>query len=179
MTDRKQTAYYECPLPVFKQGDDLAHHLEREEATADAFEAMAAQYDAAAAVCRRMVGLAREIPDLEVHADTHHIGINGPVERLDPLVEEGLLSRHELGDEDEDDGAELTPEEAFEEGVLERFAGEPPFRLEEAVEALADEMGISVPVDEAGVLVSGLVEEGELRILADGRYEVALEDDED
>lgn len=87
-----RTAYYDCHLPVFKQGDDLAHHLETEGSPADAFEALAVQYEAAAAHCRRMVGLAREVPEIEVDACTHHIGIRGPAERLGPLVEEGLLA---------------------------------------------------------------------------------------
>jgi len=84
-----RTAYYDCHLPVFKQGDDLAHHLETEESPADAFEALAVQYEAAAAHCRRMVGLAREVPEIEAP----------PSPVMEKLVEDGVLQESQIGAE--------------------------------------------------------------------------------
>lgn len=178
-------AYYELHLPVFKQGDDLAHHLANEETVADAFEALAGQYDAAAALCRRMAGLAREAPGLEVHADTHHIGVHGPVERLDALVVEGVLQREEDDPDDDDlDGVEdeedeEDPEDVFADGLLDQFAGQDPFTAEDAVARFSADTGLGLDVEVAQRVIAELVEDGDLRRLDDGRYEVVLEDEDE
>jgi hypothetical protein len=49
-----------------------------------------------------MAAVASEVKGLHVNADTHLIEISGPVDRLDALLKEGLLSIFEYGDEDED-----------------------------------------------------------------------------
>lgn len=100
------TRYYEFHLPVFKQGDDLSHHLEKSDTPAAALLAMAAQYELAAAMCRQMASIAAEVP-IDIDADTHHIGVSGPREQLDRLLEgdDALLSICPF-DEDEDDEAD-------------------------------------------------------------------------
>lgn len=105
----------ELNLPVFKQGDDLHHCLTR--CVGDvraAFELQAEHYEEAARMCRRMMGVAAELPDLEVEAGTHYIGVQGPAERLEALVQEGLLSTVEYDDEDEDDDDVLDEDEDVE-----------------------------------------------------------------
>ncbi len=77
-------------LPVFKQGDDLGHHL-KDNSVEDAFMAMAEQYTAAASMCKKMASIASE-HKLEVYADTHFIEVSGPVEVIDNLTKDGILS---------------------------------------------------------------------------------------
>jgi hypothetical protein len=97
---------YELILPYFKRGDDLAFHLEKNPTVAKAFAAHAEQLAVASEICRCMAALAQEAP-LEVHADTHYIGIEGPDDVLFPLTKEGgaedpLLYLSEWDDEDEE-----------------------------------------------------------------------------
>lgn len=129
-----KTAYYDFLLPVFKQGDDLAYHLsETEGAVADAFEALAAQYEGAAAKCRRMAGVAREVPELKVTADTHNIFVQGPVERLSPLVEQELLSPSVCAE-----GSEGAFACAFMEHVLHEFDEKGSFTVHEVLDRLPE-----------------------------------------
>ena len=181
MPDSPETAYYDLPLPVFKQGDDLAHHLASERTVADAFEALAQQYDAAAAACRRMAGVAREVPDLHVHADTHHIGVHGPVDRLDALVAEELLQREEFDDDEEIDNVEAEgddPEDVFADGLLDQFAGQDPFSAEEAAARFSSDTGLSLDGESVARILAEMVDDGDLRRLDDGRYEVPLDDED-
>lgn len=99
---------YELQLPVFKQGDDLHNCMSQNPGDLRAaFELQAARYDEAARMCRRMAGVASEVPCLEVDADTHMIAVNGPAEQLESLAREGLLAVSDYGhDEFEDDGSE-------------------------------------------------------------------------
>ena len=48
----------------------------------------------------RMAAVASEMPDMEVHADTHFIGVDGDEARLEELVKEEVLSVNEWDDED-------------------------------------------------------------------------------
>jgi hypothetical protein len=118
------TSRYDLHLPVYKQGDDLSEHLEQQEKldggghdgdhVADAFEELAQRYEEAAAICRRIVGVAREVPGLEVDADCHYIAITGPWDRLDSLVNAGLLS-HDSCEDEEREGLEEELEGAITE----------------------------------------------------------------
>jgi hypothetical protein len=184
MTDASKTPHYllrdyDLTLPVFKQGSDLAGHLhgregQEEHSPRDAFEAMARQYDEAAAQCRRMAGVAAEIPELRVNADAHHIGVNGPAQRLDALVVEGLLS---VSPDEEFD--ETWTETALTEQLFELKDGKGPFSVEDAVREIAaveaDLAGLNPvwvrEVFERSVTEGSLVRSGDL-------YEVAPDEDE-
>jgi hypothetical protein len=114
---------YELNLPVFKQGDDLHHCITQNPGDLRAaFEQQACNYNEAARLCRRMAGVAAEVPDLEVYADTHHIGVDGPVGRLESLVNEEILTVVEHDDEFDEEGEEAGDEEGEEEGG--EFAGD-------------------------------------------------------
>jgi hypothetical protein len=102
---------YELQLPVFKQGDDLGHQISEAKTLPEAFEAQASSYDLAAAMCRRMAAVVKEDPSLTVDACTHTIWLDGPKEKLDTLVEEGLLSVMDFGDDDEDEDWEEDAED--------------------------------------------------------------------
>lgn len=92
------TKFYVLSFPVWKQGSDLATHLNEEETSADAFEALAERYESAAAQARQMAAAAREVPAMEVTAGTHHIGIEAPDHPvIDKLVEEDILTEEEEG----------------------------------------------------------------------------------
>lgn len=98
-----ENKYYDLELPVFKKGDDLSHSIEEAEGNIQkGFLAQASFYEQAASICRRLAGVAAEIPGLAVTADTHMIEVYGPADRLSSLVEEGILYEHEdYDDEDE------------------------------------------------------------------------------
>src|SRR5262245_66688115 len=101
---------YELHLPVFKQGDDLAHQIESlGDDLRAAFEAQATNYDEAARLCRRMAGVAAEVPELEIEASTHMIEVGGPEGQLQKLVDEGVLVVNDYEDADGDglDHAEI------------------------------------------------------------------------
>lgn len=96
----------ELRLPYYKQGDDLAHWLEKLEDPVASLRAHAEQMDAAASVLRQASN-AIAGHQVEVHADTHVIQISGPDELIDRLVESGVLEVWS-GDEwiEESDGEE-------------------------------------------------------------------------
>lgn len=87
-------------LPVYKQGCDLAHHLDNEPTVADAFLALAKNYEEAATMCQKVASIASEYP-LEVEADTHWISILGSDEVIERLVQDNLLEDEDLFDEPE------------------------------------------------------------------------------
>lgn len=90
------TKLYNFHLPVWKQGDDLAHHLEATKTPAEAFEALAQQYEAAAAECRLMAAVAPEVPEMKVSADTHMIMIETPSSPgIEKLVQDEVLQEEE------------------------------------------------------------------------------------
>jgi hypothetical protein len=165
--------YYECRLPVHKQGDDLCVFLLEEDTSADAFEALARQYEEAAVVCRRMAAVARETPGLKVDADTHHIGVKGPVERLEAFVAEGLLQRTPV---DEDDRA--ATEASFTEHLIDAFYDEKSFTVQAAARVVAEKDPELAGLNYVWVreTMDGMVEEGSLEKVGEDRYEVAEED---
>jgi hypothetical protein len=95
---------YELFLPVFKQGDDLAHHLEKNpQEPAKALLGLAEQYEATASICRRVAAVVAETPpgSVSIMADTHLISIDGPSESFAGLVSDGILTVPEQDEEDE------------------------------------------------------------------------------
>lgn len=94
------TKFYELHFPVWKQGDDLARHMDDEETLADAFEALAKQYESAAAEARRMAVAARLVPQMKVRADTHYIEVEAPPHPvMEQLVTDGVLEESRIGAE--------------------------------------------------------------------------------
>jgi hypothetical protein len=69
-----------------------------EETTAEAFEALARQYEGAVEECRQMAAASRRVPEMEVRADTHHIEVEAPSNPvIDKLVEDGVLQESQIG----------------------------------------------------------------------------------
>ena len=98
---------YELMLPVFKKGDDLAYHLsQHQDNPIEAFRALAEEYEAAASICRRVVGVLLEVPsghDVRVLADTHTIALTTehPAD-LQGLLADKTLQEFDFEDEDEE-----------------------------------------------------------------------------
>jgi hypothetical protein len=93
-----KTETAELHLPIFKQGDDLAEHLQAEDDTKAALLAYADRLRAAAS----MVDAVAEHADrLKVEqADTHFILLSGPESLIWELTTQGLLT-HESTDEED------------------------------------------------------------------------------
>lgn len=96
-------------LGYFKQGDDMNHCLtETENNIIKAFETHA---ELMLSVADHLKGVAKclgkvspgNLKEIEVFADTHHIGISGPASIIDELVTLELATIEDYGDEDEDD----------------------------------------------------------------------------
>lgn len=104
-TETKANKTFELNLPVFKQGDDMAHCLSQARTVKKAFEMQAENYEEAARICRKMAGIASEERKLKVDADTHIISLFGPTERLLALEKEGVVRSYEW-DEDDDSNEE-------------------------------------------------------------------------
>lgn len=91
---------YELHLPVWKQGDDLSASIDAANGNvAEGFKNQAETYEMAASMCRKMASVAVE-HKLEVYADTHHIGIDGPEDILEKLVKEDVLDTFDWPDEE-------------------------------------------------------------------------------
>ena len=99
-----KTKHYQLWLPVFKQGDDLRSHLNQNNVP-EAFLGLAEQYEEAAAICRKVAGcLAEANPkDIDVQADTHHIGITAPEKLMSSLVADETVREDEWEEEFEDE----------------------------------------------------------------------------
>jgi len=85
-------ARYDCLLPVSLPGNDLRDQL-KHWPPGRAFLWLAKRYDAAAAQCRRVGGVLKELSDIEIRADGHDIVISASSEALEPLRDEGVLQR--------------------------------------------------------------------------------------
>lgn len=114
--NRKVKNYAEIWLAYFKQGDDLASHLE-DNAPADAFREHATRMKA---VSEHLDAIADEVmmynqEDIKVEADTHHIGISGPEALITTLLEKELADYpdyiEEIYEEEECDCEECTCKE--------------------------------------------------------------------
>ena len=106
--------HYSLFLPVFKQGDDLAYHLNKNpDDNAKAFIGLAEQYEEAAKQCRRVAGVLAET-EAEVGADCHFIGVSGDEQALAGLVADNLLQLEPDQDDeysDEEDDGEIENED--------------------------------------------------------------------
>lgn len=87
-------------LPYYKQGDDLAHLLHEGMSPTAAMQSQAAMLREAAALLEAVAERIKGHP-VSIHADTHHIGLEGPEDILRTLVEEGVLDLDELEDFEE------------------------------------------------------------------------------
>jgi hypothetical protein len=99
----RQPMTAELHLPIFKQGDDLAHHLEQEQDTKKALLAYAGQLRAAAGMVEQV---AEHADHLQIDADTHWISVSGPTLAVGSLIEQGVLTPNPCPDVDEADWAE-------------------------------------------------------------------------
>ena len=93
---------YHFWAPYFKQGDDLSNHLERQDTAERAFREHSEQMELAALLLRKMADVVAAVPEAEVFADGHFIGIVGPADKLDPYTEgeDAILEVDEPEDED-------------------------------------------------------------------------------
>lgn len=93
---------YELSLN-YKQGDDLAGHLENSATPADGFASWAKHHKQNMLICEQISKILEKV-EVEVFADTHMISLkpknDTAREALEMLVNEGVLYRHEWDDED-------------------------------------------------------------------------------
>ena len=81
---------YEFPLPIGKQGDDFAQHIEDSEFPREALFLLADQYEYAADLCRRVARKATD--DLTVEcAQAHEIIISDEESYMESLEEDDIL----------------------------------------------------------------------------------------
>lgn len=101
----------EVHLSLFKQGDDLGHHLQESKSIPEALERYALQLES---VVQHLRSLKDAIKghEVEMEADTHYISITGSDKLIDTLLEKDLVSENPFGDELEE---ELEDEEEEEE----------------------------------------------------------------
>jgi hypothetical protein len=81
---------YEFPLPVNKQGDDFAQHIEHCDTPRDALFSLAEQFELAADLCRRVARKATDELSVEC-AQGHAIIISDEEDNMAPLEEEEVL----------------------------------------------------------------------------------------
>ncbi len=82
-------------VPYFKQGDDLAHHLEKnKENVLDSLEDYWIQISSAAQTIHKTREIIKKheksLKDVNIDAQTHMIWIDGPNKIIDELIKEGL-----------------------------------------------------------------------------------------
>lgn len=92
--------YATITLPYYKQGSDLSGFLDSCSTISEALKAHARMLEGAVSILRD-VDVIISTEDIEIYADTHHIGISGPDEVIDRLIESGCA---EIDEDDEDDG---------------------------------------------------------------------------
>ncbi len=106
----------ELHLPYFKQGDDLAHHLSQLSSVEEALEAHANQLEFAASILRKVRAIVAH-QGVKIEADTHFIGIEGPDEVIEALIDSNHATRSfDEDEEDEFDEGEADHVEAPKEG---------------------------------------------------------------
>lgn len=102
----------------YKQGDDLAHIQSQVPTTSEALQAWSDSLRAGADHVARLA-TAMKGYDIELHADTHHIGFDGKDEKAEKLLAalaaEEMITAEEYEDEDEDDFSEGGDESGDEE----------------------------------------------------------------
>jgi len=96
MTDTCLSA--ELVLPIYKPGDDLSNCFTQTDTPAQAMRLYACSLREAA---QQMEDVADAIDGAEVDvcADGHYIGLYGPADVLDPLIEADLLVFEEMDEE--------------------------------------------------------------------------------
>lgn len=96
---------YDLHLPVFKQGDDLADSIDATETLHEAFIIQAKKYSDAANICWKLSEILKNNTNVEIDAQTHHIGIHGPEEIFKDLLKSDILyeSHNEEDDIDEEE----------------------------------------------------------------------------
>lgn len=104
----------EMHLPIYKQGDDLHHCL---GVTKDNYEALmlySATLEEAAKQCREV---AEAIKDKEVTFDacTHWIGVDGPDDLIQLLIDRELLNEDPFADEEDEEEFDDETDDDFDE----------------------------------------------------------------
>ena len=90
----------------WKQGDDLAHHLDRSQGNAvQGLREWADSLEEGARHVRELAG-ALEGHAVTIQADTHHIGIDVNPQILEKIKDLGGVCVEELDEEDEDEDFE-------------------------------------------------------------------------
>jgi hypothetical protein len=90
----------ELPLPIFKQGDDLADHLETEKDTKAGLLAYADRLKCAAEMIEE---LAQHGDRLTIQAGSHCIRVSGPTPLIGKLLDQGLLEPDPFTGEEEEE----------------------------------------------------------------------------
>jgi hypothetical protein len=80
----------ELKLPIFKQGDDLAQHLQDKKDTRAAMLAYAERMKTAASILEKLAEHGDRVAIEE--ADTHFILVSGPASLIRQLIDKGLLA---------------------------------------------------------------------------------------
>jgi hypothetical protein len=95
---------YSLFLPVFKQGDDFASHVEANNGhPVKSFLDFAERYKSAAEICQTLANRLSNlvnIDDIEVSGDTHSIWLNLPEEIANPLVKESILVEEDFTEDE-------------------------------------------------------------------------------
>lgn len=85
----------------YKQGDDFRDLLEKNnDNVAKALSEWAEEFEEKAEHCRKLAA-ELEGKEVEVQADTHHIGFEGDEKLLNELAKKNLLERQEIEEEEE------------------------------------------------------------------------------
>lgn len=96
---------YNLFLPVYKQGDDLANHLNaNNNHPVKSFLDLAEQYKSAAKICELVAGALSksiDVSDIEIGACTHSIYLATDENVVSSLVKDGILVEEEFQDDDE------------------------------------------------------------------------------
>lgn len=118
MTKDTTNSTYDFHLPVFKQGDDLHHHIQRNPGAPEkALLGLAEQYEEASRLCRRVAAVVAETPGVELFADTHMIQVTGPTAALTGLVADEVLTATPFDDEGDEDEDEVLDEDGDDETI--------------------------------------------------------------
>lgn len=96
-------------LPYFKQGDDMQSCLAHDKSgKVDVKSSILAHIDLLKAATQQLKDIHESLPDdgeYTLHADTHYIGLTGPENVINNLVNKELASIEEDWDEKSDDNS--------------------------------------------------------------------------
>lgn len=96
---------YTLCLPVYKQGDDFASHIEANNGhPAQSFIDLSDQYKSAAEICQAIasnISISDNLDAIEVNGDTHTIWVTVPDEFAPQLVRDGILIEVECNFDEE------------------------------------------------------------------------------